>query len=92
VLFAVAATGATLAPTTQVGLGRAITARLDRIVALLDPIPEPLMGLALIGVAVGALVWSARGHRGSGSPSAPDTTDCHDTQDGHEHHDHAAHR
>jgi cytochrome c-type biogenesis protein len=92
VLFAVAATGATLAPTAQVGIGRAITARLDRLVALLDPIPEPVMGLALIGVAVGALVWSARGHRSSGAPIPPATTDCHDTPDRHEHHDHAAHR
>jgi cytochrome c-type biogenesis protein len=73
-LFVVAATGATLAPTAQVGIGRAITARLDRVVAFLEPLPEPAVGLALIALAAGAIALSARRRKHRPDPPArPDS-------------------
>jgi cytochrome c-type biogenesis protein len=59
-LLVVAATGASLAPTFQVGVGRAVTARLERLVAFLGPVPDAVIGLGLLAVAAGALLLSAR--------------------------------
>ena len=63
VLLTVAATGASLAPTFQVGVGRAITARLERVVVFLEPVPDAVIGLTLIGIAAAALALSARRRR-----------------------------
>ena len=63
VLLTVAATGASLAPTFQVGAGRAVTARLERVVAFLEPVPDVVIGLALIGIAAAALALSTRRRR-----------------------------
>jgi cytochrome c-type biogenesis protein len=63
VLLAVAATGASIAPSFQVGVGRAITSRMERLVAFLEPVPDAVTGLALLGIAVIALALSARSRR-----------------------------
>lgn len=60
-LLAVAATGASLAPTFQVGIGQAITARLERVALFLEPVPDAVIGLGLLGLAAAALALSARG-------------------------------
>lgn len=60
VLVAVAATGASLVPTFQVGAGRAITARLEGVVAFLEPVPDAVIGLGLLGLAAAALALSSR--------------------------------
>jgi cytochrome c-type biogenesis protein len=70
VLLFVAATGASIAPTFQVGVGQAITSRLQRLVALLDPIPDVVIGIVLIGIAAGALAMSAR-HRPGPAEATP---------------------
>lgn len=62
-LLAVAATGASIAPTFQAGVGQAISARLERLVAFLEPVPDVVIGLALLGIAAGALAVSARRRR-----------------------------
>jgi cytochrome c-type biogenesis protein len=60
VLLGAAVTGATLAPSAQAGAGRAIVARLEGVVAFLDPLPEPVAGLGLLALAIGAVLLSAR--------------------------------
>jgi hypothetical protein len=56
----VAAAGASLAPTFQVGIGLTITNWFEQVVAFLDPIPNAVIGLGLIALAATALVLSAR--------------------------------
>jgi cytochrome c biogenesis protein CcdA len=63
ILLGVAATGASIAPTFQIGVGQAVTARLERLVAFLEPVPDAVTGLALLGIAAGALALSARRRR-----------------------------
>jgi cytochrome c-type biogenesis protein len=60
VLLGVAATGASIAPTFQAGVGQAISARLERVVGFLAPVPDVVIGLALLGIAATALTLSAR--------------------------------
>lgn len=63
VLLGVAATGTSIAPSFQIGVGQAITSRLERLVAFLEPVPDVVIGLALLGIAAGALAVSARRRR-----------------------------
>lgn len=60
VLLIVAATGASIAPTFQNEVGQAITARLETVVAFLEPVPDVVLGLGLIGIAAAAFAVSAR--------------------------------
>jgi hypothetical protein len=64
-LLIVAAAGASLAPTFQVGIGLTITNWFEQVVAFLDPIPNPVIGLGLVALAATALVLSARRPKGS---------------------------
>jgi cytochrome c-type biogenesis protein len=63
VLAIVAATGATLAPTFQRGVGVWIQDTLSPVVRALEPVPDLVVGLVLIGVAVGAVAYSGRRRR-----------------------------
>ncbi|HEX6338584.1 MAG TPA: cytochrome c biogenesis protein CcdA [Jiangellaceae bacterium] len=64
-LLVVAAAGASLAPTFQVGIGLTITNWFEQIVSVLDPIPNAVIGLGLIALAATALALSARRPRSS---------------------------
>jgi hypothetical protein len=64
-LLVVAAAGASLAPTFQVGIGLTITNWFEQVVTFLDPIPNAVVGLGLIALAATALVLSARRPRAS---------------------------
>lgn len=60
VLFVVAATGASLAPSFQAEIGTWLEDRLMPLVRWMEPVPDALVGLALVAVAVGAVVLSGR--------------------------------
>ncbi len=78
VLLVVAATGATLAPTFQRGLAAWLQTTLTPIVEVFDPIPDFVVGLVLVGLAVGAVALSSR--RKSAEPSETDhRSETHDT-------------
>jgi len=87
VLLGVAATGATLAPTFQRGLAAWLESTLTPVVRFFDPVPDFVMGLALLGLAVGAVVLSSRRH--TAEPSETDhrrqtnETSCHADSDTH---------
>jgi cytochrome c-type biogenesis protein len=81
-LLVVAAAGASLAPTFQVGIGLTITGWFEQVVAFVDPIPNLVIGIGLIGLAATALALSARQPRGKTprQPSHAHTSgeSCHD--------------
>lgn len=78
VLLAVAATGSSLAPSFQAGAGQAIAARLRRLAEFAEPVPDLVVGAALVALAAGALWLSAR----SGAPPAGDDDEPLETAGG----------
>lgn len=60
VLGVAAATGATLAPRWQQAAAVWIQDRLTPLVRLVEPVPDPVVGLVLVGIAVGAVAASGR--------------------------------
>jgi len=64
------ATGSTLAPTFQRGLAAWLERTLTPVVRFFDPIPDFVMGLVLLGLAVGAVILSSR--RNTAEPSDTD--------------------
>src|SRR3990172_1415174 len=70
VLLVVAATGSTLAPTFPRGLAAWLERTLTPVVRFFDPIPDFVMGLVLLGLAVGAVILSSR--RNTAEPSDTD--------------------
>jgi cytochrome c-type biogenesis protein len=92
VLAVVAATGATLAPAFQRGLAARIQDLLSPVVRALEPIPDPVIALVLIGIAVAAVAYSGRRrnhttgederaegseHDGQHAATTTDGHDCH---------------
>ena len=92
-LLVVAATGATLAPEFQTGVGVTVAGWLEPIARWLAPVPDAVVGLGLLGLAVGAVALSARRRRPAPGPDeggvdpgpparAPDASghdrSCHD--------------
>lgn len=92
VLAVVAVTGAALAPSFQEGVSRWVEDRLAPVARLFDPVPDLVIGLALVAIAVGAVVASGRRRSNSASseseerrnddeeetsPSATKRLDCH---------------
>lgn len=73
VLIVLGATGRLLTPTFQAGIGQRLRAWLEPVVAALEPVPDVLIGLVLVGAAAGALWLSARPRASDVSPSS--TTD-----------------
>jgi len=61
VLFLAANGNTTTAPAFQVAIGRWLSDASISVVRLLDPIPEPILGLALLGLATLFFVVAARG-------------------------------
>lgn len=60
ILLVVAATGSSLAPTFQASLGSTIEDTLAPLLDRLAWIPDPVIGLGLIAIAVGAITLSSR--------------------------------
>jgi cytochrome c-type biogenesis protein len=60
ILLVVAATGSSLAPTFQAALGSKIEDTLAPLLDRLAWIPDPVIGLGLIAIAVGAIMLSSR--------------------------------
>lgn len=63
VLIIVSFTGDTIAPTFQAGIGTWIEDLLMPVVKWIEPIPDLVIGLALLGIAVGAVAISGRRRR-----------------------------
>ncbi len=81
-LVAIALTGASLTSDVQAGMASWIQDRLAPLVAFLEPIPDWLTALGLIGLAVAAILISGRRRR---VPDEADLDDgeghCHDQAD-----------
>jgi cytochrome c-type biogenesis protein len=79
-LVAIGVTGTTLAPPSQIAIGARIGEILAPLVQWLEPVPDLIMGLALVGIAIAAIAISGR--RRNPDPEDPDLSSersCHDT-------------
>ncbi|GIV00295.1 MAG: hypothetical protein KatS3mg014_1910 [Actinomycetota bacterium] len=77
-VLALAATGdPTTAPSFQLAIGRWLRDAFAGILSFLEPVPEPVLGLALLALAGSIFVAAARGERPSAGPSAG-RSDRHD--------------
>jgi cytochrome c-type biogenesis protein len=63
VLFLAANGNTTVAPSFQLSIGRWLSDAFTRIVTILDPVPEPILGLALLGLAAVFVLLGVRGRR-----------------------------
>jgi cytochrome c-type biogenesis protein len=75
-LVVVAITGATLAPSAQVGFGNWLQERLVPLVEWLEPIPDFIVAIGLVGLAVAAI--SISGRRRSPPESNQLERSCHE--------------
>jgi cytochrome c biogenesis protein CcdA len=83
VLIVVGVTGVTVAPTFQEGVGRWLENLLAPVVRLLEPVPDLVVGLVLVGLAVGAVAISGR-RRHTGDDDIEEDQEersCHEQSD-----------
>ncbi len=66
----------TLAPSFQLAVGRWLSEAFTRVVRILDPIPEPVLGLALLALAASFVVVAVRGRSSSDLGG-----NCHEHED-----------
>lgn len=78
VLAVVAVTGSSLAPSFSNSLGTGIEGVLTPLLDSLAWIPDPVIGVLLIAVAVAALALSTRSKRGNVEDDAQEERSCHD--------------
>lgn len=78
VLAVVAVTGSSLAPSFSNSLGTGIEGVLTPLLDGLAWIPDPVIGVLLIAVAVAALALSTRSKRGNVEDDAQEERSCHD--------------
>ncbi|HLF42983.1 MAG TPA: cytochrome c biogenesis protein CcdA [Acidimicrobiia bacterium] len=78
VLAVVAVTGSSLAPNFTASLGTGIEGVLTPLLDSLAWIPDPVIGVLLIAVAVAAIAWSTRRRRGLLENEEQDERSCHD--------------
>lgn len=76
ILAVVAATGSSLASPLQARIGTGLEDTLAPVLDRLAWLPDPVVGLVLVAVAVGAVVWSAR--RRPHQASEPLERSCHE--------------
>ncbi len=77
-LMVVGVTGATLAPTAQVAVGVWLQERLLPFVTWLEPVPDYVIGLVLVAIAVFAVVISGRRRRLDTDDEHSLDRSCHD--------------
>ncbi len=65
VLLGVAITGATVATDFQIGIATWLEDRLEPVIAFLEPVPELIIGAALVAIGIGAAAASGRSRRAS---------------------------
>ncbi len=63
VLFLAANGNTTVAPSFQLSIGRWLSGAFARVVAFLDPVPQPVLGLTLLGLAAAFVLLGVRGRR-----------------------------
>ena len=80
IVIAVAITGATVAPTFQEGFGRWLENLMAPVVRFMEPVPDAVVGLGLVGVAVGAVAVSGRDRRVV-DDEIQDERSCHEQSD-----------
>lgn len=76
-LIAIGATGTTLAPTAQAAIGTWLEDRLSPLVDWLAPVPDALIGVALLAIAITAVALSGR-RRDPNPEDLPEDRNCHD--------------
>ncbi len=80
-LVVIGITGTTLAPTAQVTIGIWLQDRLVPFVGWLEPVPDWVIGVVLVGMAAAAVAISGRRRKiESDSETSPDGS-CHDEQE-----------
>ncbi len=76
-LVIIGVTGTTLAPTAQVAIGSWLQDRLVPLVGWLEPIPDVVIGLALVAVAAVAVAISGRRRKPNSVDESASGGDCH---------------
>jgi len=74
VLWVVAVTGASVTTSFQADFAIWLEDRFGLIVDLLDPVPQPVIGVLLLSVAVGSVVFTGRRSAATTSRSDPPTS------------------
>lgn len=80
-LVVIGFTGATIAPTAQVGIGTWLQDRLVPFVGWLEPIPDVIIGLALLAFAATAVAISGRRRQPATDDESSSDRNCHDQQE-----------
>jgi cytochrome c biogenesis protein CcdA len=79
-LIVIGITGTTLAPTSQVAIGTWLQDRLVPLVGWLEPVPDVVIGLALVAIAGAAVAFSGRRRRIEDSNESITEGSCHDQE------------
>lgn len=86
-LIGLGATGTVLTPTFQAGFGQSLRRWLEPIVTATASVPDTVIGLGLVGLAVGALWLSARPRRSDADLPANETAVTANPSEDHHAHD-----
>jgi cytochrome c-type biogenesis protein len=65
----------------QLAIGRWLTTFFTRALSFLDPVPDPILGIALLALAAGFVTFALRGGREAPTPTDPGGS-CHDHNEG----------
>lgn len=77
-LIVIGATGATLSPTGQASIGIWLQERLVPLVRWLEPLPDVVVGAALLAIAVAAVTISGRRREPTANHESLSDRSCHD--------------
>ncbi len=77
-MITIGVTGVEVAPTFQAGVGRWLEDRLSPVVRWLDPVPDAIVGLSLVGLALIAMTISGR--RRPVEVEDEEGANCHETE------------